>query len=98
MQGPGCALQGPGYSQCVSWTGWKGCEVNGTIYEVGTIGAQALWPTRIEFPFGAPHQIFGAQVDIREAEELLSLCRPWHGKPARISYPGLCGHSLGQCS
>ena len=34
--------QGPGYSQYVFWTGQKGCEVNGTLYQVGTSGAQAL--------------------------------------------------------
>lgn len=60
MQKLGCALQGSGYSQCVFWTGQKGCEVNGTLYQVGITGVQALEPTGTEFPLGVPHQPFGA--------------------------------------
>lgn len=52
MQKPGWALQGLGYSQYVFWTGQKGCEVNGTLYQVGITGVQALEPTGTEFPLG----------------------------------------------
>lgn len=42
MQKPGCALQGSVYSLYVFWTGQKGCEVNGTLYQVGITGVQGL--------------------------------------------------------
>ena len=64
VQKPGCALQGLGYSLYVFCTGQKGCEVNGTLYQVGITGVQALEPKGTEFPLGVTHQPFGAQVDI----------------------------------
>ncbi|GAB1292920.1 Mucin 5, subtypes A and C, tracheobronchial/gastric [Apodemus speciosus] len=37
-----CALRDPSYSQYIFWTGQKGCEVNGTLYQPGDVVSSGL--------------------------------------------------------
>lgn len=47
-------------------TGQKGCEVNGTLYQVGTSGAQASQPAGTELPiWGSPPALWSVAGGLR---------------------------------